>query len=151
MGNPLARPPGLEAWLRARAGRRAGDPSRAWAWARQALAQVGSPPEEELFRRGYRIRLETLSVPGALVRGRVLIEQRLVLLDPEGLEDLSERLRRRGLSGEARERILAHELFHVLEPECPEDLAELSAHLFAGRLLNLEEFPGALDLEDSRP
>ena len=31
----------------------------------------------------------------------------------------------------ARELILAHEVFHLLQPACPESVAELAAHLFA--------------------
>jgi len=112
------------------------------------LKQVNSSPEEELLRLGYQIRSQALGVPGALVRARVLPWKGLVLLDPEGVADLSRRLECRGLAGQARERILAHELFHVLAPACPESLAELAAHLFAGGLLNLQDFPGAIDLPD---
>jgi len=124
------------------------DLTRAWVLAGRALKNVESSPEEELLKRGFRIRVQTLGIPGALVRARVLPRHGLVLLDPEGVADLAARLAGRGLAGQARERILAHELFHVLEPACPEPLAELAAHLFAGVFLSLEDFPGAIDLPD---
>jgi hypothetical protein len=134
---------GMKAWMQAGRRRQPEDLARAWSVAGRALKSAEAPAEVELLKRGFRIRLQALSIPGALVRARVL------LLDPEGMADLSGRLARRGLPGPARERILAHELFHVLEPACPEPLAELAAHLFAGALLNLRDFPGAIDLPDA--
>ena len=46
---------------------------------------------------------------------------------------------------EARDLILAHEAFHVAEPDCPAHLAELSAHLYASRHAGLEIFAGHLE------
>lgn len=140
---------GMKAWMQAGRRRHPEDLARAWSVVVRALKSSGASAEVELLKRGFRIRLQTLSIPGALVRARVLPRQALVILDPEGMADLSGRLARRGLPGPARERILAHELFHVLEPACPEPLAELAAHLFAGALLNLRDFPGAIDLPDA--
>ncbi len=109
-------------------------------------------PEEELLSRGYRVLHRPLGVPGAMVRARVDLAGLQVLLDPEGLADLDRRLRESGVAVEARPLVLAHELFHVLDPGCPGRLAELAAHLFAGELLGLGDFAGAVDLPaTSRP
>ncbi len=124
---------------------------RALEEAQRALAGVTRGPEEELEVRGFRVRIHPLSVPGALVRARVDLDQRRVLLDPQGLEDLEGRLRGRGWKVPARTLALAHELFHVLDPRCPGPLAELAAHLFAGALLDLEGYPGELDEARSTP
>ena len=146
MGEP-ARDRGLQAWLSRHP--RLGPEALAEARARadRACRGLGSPLEE-LRARGYTVAEGPLGVPGALVRARVDLARRRILVDPQGLEDLSTRLLRRGLGGEALQRILAHELFHVLDPACPEALAELAAHLFATDLLGLEDFAGCLDLPE---
>jgi len=97
------------------------------------------------------VQIRRLSVPGALVRARVDLGERLVLLDPQGLEDLEGRLTARGWKVQARALALAHELFHVLDPRCPAPLAELAAHLFAAALLGLEGFPEELDRAPTTP
>lgn len=140
---------GLKAWMQAGRRRHPEDLARAWSLAGRALKSAAPPAEVEFLKRGFQIRLQSLSIPGTLVRARVLPHRGLVFLDPEGMADLAERLARRGLPGPTRERILAHELFHILEPACPEPLAELAAHLFAGAFLNLRDFPGAIDLPDT--
>ena len=139
-------PPGLSAWLQAHPGLGAEALQQARERAGQARARVNRTPEEELLSRGYRVLLRPLGVPGALVRARVDLVGLQVLLDPEGLADLDRRLRESGVAVEARALVLAHELFHVLEPGCPRRLAELAAHLFAGALLGMRHFPGAVDL-----
>ena len=45
-----------------------------------------------------------------------------------------------------RDTILAHEVFHALYPECPGKVAELAAHLFAGRASGLPGFGGLVDV-----
>lgn len=42
--------------------------------------------------------------------------------------------------------IVAHEAFHALHPDCPGKVAELAAHLFAGRLTGLGCFGGLIDV-----
>lgn len=42
--------------------------------------------------------------------------------------------------------VLAHELFHILQPQCPPSLAEASANLFAAGLRHLSYYPGCLDI-----
>lgn len=45
-----------------------------------------------------------------------------------------------------RDAVLAHEIFHVMHPECPGDLAEMGAHLFATRVTALGCYAGLLDV-----
>ena len=132
--------PGLAAWL-ARRGLGAAELEQARGRVARVRAGVDRPPEEELGARGFAVVEGNLGVPGALVRARVDLDRRRVVLDPEGVEDLA----RRGV-GPARACVLAHELFHVLDPGCPARLAELAAHLFATEALGLEVFAGAADL-----
>lgn len=42
--------------------------------------------------------------------------------------------------------IVAHEAFHALHPDCPDSVAELAAHLFAGRVSGFPGFGGLIDV-----
>ena len=137
-------PRGLEAWL-ARRGLGSAELEQARGRVAWARARVSRPPEEELLDRGFAVVEGSLGVPGAVVRARVDLGRRLVVLDPDGVEDLA----RRGV-GPARACILAHELYHVLDPGCPARLAELAAHLFATEALGLEQFAAAADPSPGR-
>lgn len=48
-----------------------------------------------------------------------------------------------------RAAIIGHEAFHVIDPCCPEALAETAAHFFAGRTSGLGCFGGVLDVMQS--
>lgn len=136
---------GLQDWLATRRSLGRADVESALGRAAAARALVSSPPEAELRARGFRIQEAPLGVPGAVVRGRVDLDRLLVVLDPEGVLDLESRMAAAGVAGQARTLVLAHELFHVLDPGCPVRLAELAAHLFATEMVGLGVFAGGLD------
>lgn len=124
------------AWLQRR--RRPAPPDlarRARERAEAALKRVKGTPEEELTARGIRIVEGPLGVPGLTVRARLDLFAKRLTLDPDAIAPM-------GPGG--REAVLAHELFHALDEDCPKDMAEPAAHAFTTLLLNLDRFAGDL-------
>jgi hypothetical protein len=52
---------------------------------------------------------------------------------------------RETVPSDQRGTVIAHEAFHLLDPDCPDPVAEMAAHLFAARTTPIAVFPGALD------
>lgn len=96
-------------------------------------------PGTELAQRGYALEFAALSVPGAKVRARVDLVAHKVWVDGEMVVALARSLSLswgKTCSEEvALQAILAHELFHVLQPEAQGRTAEAAAHLFVWRWL----------------
>lgn len=110
-----------------------------------ALRQVTGTPFEELEKRGIELVPADLSIGRVSVRGRLELDSKRVLYDPRALQDLGRAMDWADLPGEPLELMLAHELFHLLDPGCPSHLAEGAAHMFATRLLGLPYYLGTLD------
>lgn len=136
-------------WQRQRRGRPFPSESldRAHSRARAALAQIHSPAREELRARNIRLVPADLRIGSVVVRARLELDQGRLLYDPAAARRLGEAMAWGGLDRPADplDLVLAHELFHVLEPECPEPEAEAAAHLFATELLKLDYFAGSVD------
>ena len=148
----------LPAWYFARYGRspRKVDIDRAYDWVQRALRLTKRSMEREFEGRGFTIRIQDLSWPvrgkGSCVRLRARLNLRTkeLVLDPKAEADLHNELEAMGfpVSPSPRDVILAHELFHLFCPKCPSDLAEMGAHLYASEQLDLEYFPGLLDVSE---
>jgi hypothetical protein len=148
----------LPAWYFARYGRppHKADVDRAEDWVQKALRSTKRSVEREFEGRGYAIRVADLSWPqiGATtqvrLRARLNLRSKELILDPQAEADLHGELEMMGfpLSPSPREVIMAHELFHLFCPKCPEPLAELAAHLYAAEVLDLSYFPGLLDIAE---
>ncbi|MBI3929913.1 MAG: DUF4127 family protein [Armatimonadetes bacterium] len=125
-----------------------GEPLGRARWrARAALARVRGPAAEEFRRRGFELVPCDLRVGPVSVRARLELDRRRVLFDPASLAELREAMRWAGLDRPADplDLVLAHELFHLFDPGCPDELAEAAAHMFATELLGLDYFAGTLD------
>jgi hypothetical protein len=94
---------------------------------------------------GYLVRIipQPHPVLGRKMRARIDLAARTLEVFQPALEDLADRLAEdtRNL---ALPLVIAHELFHALDPKCSEP--ELAAHLFAARICSAPLFPGFLDL-----
>lgn len=93
-------------------------------------------PEAVLRRLGFAIEYKLLSVPGLLVWGRVILNEKRVYLDREALTFLS----KSGISlaiknslddAWPKRLVLAHELFHILASTRQIEHSELAAIIFA--------------------
>lgn len=145
---------GLEGWARAALRRSPSDlAARADEEARIALSRL--PPagaraslRQELEGRGIHLEEGDLRVGPARIRARLDLDRRTLTWDPETLARLARAIRRSGWPGpeDPLDLALAHELFHLLHPDCPSGLAEAAAHLFTSRLLGLARFAGEVDL-----
>lgn len=147
----------LPAWYFARYGRppHKADVDAAEDWVAKALRMTRRSSEREFEGRGFVIRVADLSWPQlggpkVRLRARLNLRSKELLLDPQAEADLHGELEMMGfpLSPSPREVILAHELFHMFCPKCPSVLAELAAHLYAAEVLQLDYFPGLLDIAD---
>lgn len=149
----------LPAWYYARYGHppRKVDVDSALNWADRALRQIRRPAQREFEGRGFTIRVTDLSWPTPMASGRIRARLNLrlkeLLIDSLAEADIHQSLEHLGfpLSPSPLELMLTHELFHLFCPRCPVALAELSAHLFTGRALGLEYFPGLIDIVESFP
>ena len=108
----------------------------------RALEQVSGGPLEALTSRGIELVATDLRFGRVVLRGRIDLAAKKLSYDPSVLEDLGQAMRWKGLAGDPFEIMLAHELFHLLEPGCRD---EDQAHEFAGRLLGLDYHPRQLD------
>lgn len=139
----------LRRWWRARRRKELSEPQRQLIdhWASTALTrmQAYSSPEDCLERNQihWEITQSSHLVAGVRFRARLDLSARRLTLYAGALDELA---------GPARERklvervILAHEIFHLLCPECPALVHEAAAHWFAAEFTGLPEFPGAWDL-----
>ncbi|CAM9883252.1 unnamed protein product [Phaeothamnion confervicola] len=93
-----------------------------------------------------RFRPQAHKILGNSVRATIDLQTRIVEVFQPAIEELSLRLSQ-DLRPLALPLVLAHELFHALDPKCAEP--ELSAHLFAAIVCEYPHFPGLLDLTDS--
>lgn len=121
---------------------------QACAWARRALRQTRRRSERELCGRGFVIRVQELCFAGVVLRAKLDTHRKELLIDPNAEADLHEAMERLGfpVHPSARALILAHEVFHLFCPKCPEEIAEMAAHLYVSECLGLEYFPGILDI-----
>ncbi len=121
---------------------------RATDWAQKAQRATRREPEAELLGRGIKLSVQSLSFGSVKFRARLNLRHQELVVDAQAEADLHEEMLRLGfpVHPSARELILAHELFHVLCPRCPSDLAEMAAHLYAALVLDLDYYPGILDV-----
>ncbi|MGE0491980.1 MAG: hypothetical protein AB7S38_22395 [Vulcanimicrobiota bacterium] len=108
----------------------------------RALARVEGGPLEALTARGFELVEADLRYGPVVLRGRIDLNSKRLTYDPTVLAGLGQAMRWKGLAGDPFEIMLAHELFHLLEPGCRD---EDQAHEFAGRLLGLDYHPRELD------
>lgn len=108
---------------------------RAEAKAEKHIALTKKEPAEELKRLGFKVKYADLSFPGVLVWGRVNIAEKTVYADLQAAEVLIKRSEvlgdKRLNSDSVLKLILAHELFHILEPHGSCEDAELAAVIFS--------------------
>lgn len=129
------------------------DLDQALCWAERACRQLRRSAEREFEGRGIEIAFQDLTFGGVRVRARLNLKAGKVYIDPAAEADLFQELDRLGfpLSPSPKQLILTHELFHLFCPRCPSALEELAAHLFCASVLELDYFPGLLDLGWSYP
>lgn len=103
---------------------------------------------DQCARMGFvvRFRPKAHKILGNSVRATIDLQTRIVEVFQPAIEELSSRLAPE-LRAKALPLVLAHELFHALDPKCGEP--ELAAHLFAAMVCEYPNFPGLLDLTDS--
>lgn len=87
-------------------------------------------------------------VAGVRFRARLDMHQRRLTLFADALDELQPFCPDRK---QLTEVILAHELFHLLCPDCPAPVQEATAHLFAARVAQIQDFPGLWDLAGKFP
>lgn len=142
----------MPAWYFARRGKplQKRDVERAYTWVHKARKLSRRDPEREFKGRGYEIVFQELGFGGVKLRARLNTTTKQLFLDPGSEADLFADLDRLGFPLEPSpiRLILTHELFHLFCPRCPADIEELAAHLFVAEELELEYFPGILDLPD---
>ncbi|HBM97577.1 TPA: hypothetical protein DD394_08925 [bacterium UBP9_UBA11836] len=94
-----------------------------------------SEPEAALRRLGFAVEYKPLSVPGLLVWGRVVSNEKRVYLDREALTFLSKSAIALGVKKTVddwpKRLVLAHELFHILASKRQIEHSELAAIVFA--------------------
>lgn len=120
----------------------------AYNWVYKARRLTRRDIEREFQGRGFRVNYQSLSFAGVRMRARLNLRGKELFIDPDAEADLFGELDRYGLPTipSPKELILAHELFHLLCPRCPSEVAELAAHLYCAETFGLDYFPGLLDL-----
>ncbi|MBQ7502332.1 hypothetical protein IJT93_06405 [bacterium] len=111
----------------------AAEPERSAA-APAGLGAAGADIAAALEKRGFSVEYRSLSFPGVWVWGRVVPDGKKVFIDREALKIWQERLARlsrEDFSERLESLVLAHELFHIADPGCPAELAELAAAIFS--------------------
>lgn len=103
----------------------------------QALNRTQTDPITELYRRGIEMVEADLRFGPVVLRGRLEVEEKRLYFDPVVLAELQAAMSWAGLPGDPLEIVAAHELFHLLQPDCHGRQAEQAAHLFATRMLGL--------------
>ena len=126
------------------------DVDRACTWVRRALGKTRRRSERELSGRGFDIRIQELSFAGVVLRAKLDTYRKELLIDSNAEADLHEAMESLGFPvyPSARALILAHEVFHLFCPRCPDDIAEMAAHLYVSECLGLDYYPGILDLSN---
>lgn len=131
------------------------DPERyatALAYAEQAFTALGGVPVTEwLAARGITVATSTFPATfgTATVRAHFDPAPPRVTIFEGPLEQAArafETCESGVTEGLLRDTIVAHEAFHVLHPDCPGKVAEVAAHLFAGRASGLGSFGGLVDV-----
>lgn len=142
----------IPAWHFARYGKplQKADLDRAAPWVHRALRRTKREVEREFLGRGYAICVDDLSFGKVRYRARLNTYRKVLVIDSLAEADLHQEMELLGFptSPSPRDLILAHELFHLFCPRCPNKLAELAAHLYCAQVLNLCYFPGILDIAD---
>ena len=140
----------MPAWYFARYGKplQKCDVDRACNWAHRAKKLSRRDPEREFHGRGYQVVYQELGFGGIRLRARLNTRTKQLFLDPESEADLFADLDKLGfpLNPSPKRLILTHELFHLFCPRCPVEVEELAAHLFVADELELDYFPGILDI-----
>ena len=115
-------------------------------WVRRSLDDLVHLGGLEACLEHHGIELELSQQPhcvaGVRFRARLDLHSRRLTMFAAALDELQERCGDRRLLSQV---VMAHEVFHLLSPQCPAGLAEAAAHLFAARCCGLEEFPGNWD------
>jgi len=144
----------LRRWWQQRRRRPLNSPeeSRIDTWVSQGLDRFGPFGSIEDALEQHKIVL-TLSqdaheVAGVRFRARLDMHHRRLTLFAQALDELQAFCPDRK---QLTEVILAHELFHLLCPDCPAPFQEAAAHMFAARVAKLEGFPGLWDLFPRTP
>ena len=142
----------LPAWYFARHGRPLDERlvDKAQVWVHRAERQTKRSAEREFLGRGFEFLYQELSFGGVRLRARLSLRSKEILIDPLAESDLFEELEMLGfpMSPTPKDLILNHELFHLFCPRCPGPVAEIAAHLFCAQILELDYFPGLLDLAE---
>ena len=127
------------------------DVDQAYSWVHRAMRQTRRSAEREFQGRGFQIVYSELSFGEVRMRARLNIRSKTLFIDPGSEADLLQEMDSKGfpLSPSPKDLILAHELFHLFCPRCPSQIAELAAHLYCAESLDLDYFPGLLDLDPS--
>lgn len=98
-------------------------------------AEQTSEPEAALYQLGFAVEYKPLSVPGLLVWGRVVPNEKRVYLDREALTFLSKSNialeMKKTVENWPKKLVLAHELFHILANMRQIKHSELAAIIFA--------------------
>ena len=140
----------MPAWYFSRYGKplEKGQVDLAYMWVYRAQRQTRRCADREFEGRGFEIVYQELSFGGIRLRAKLDLRGKQLIIDPGSEADLLYELDTLGfpLDPSPRDLILAHELFHLFCPRCPSEVAELAAHLYCAEKLNLEYFPGLLDL-----
>lgn len=140
----------LERWWQLRRGRklRPSEFSQIQAWVDRAVRQFQAYGSLEDALEQHKLVLELSQAPhilaGVRFRARLDLHQRRLTLYARALEELAPHCPDPKLRIQT---MLAHEIFHLLCPECPGPFQEASAHGFAARVCGLQSFPGNWDLE----
>lgn len=116
-----------------------------------ALEKTGGINRPDLFSRsGFTLLLvdENPWYGHALQRGILDMEKKSLIIYKKALRELEDACVDFGLhlSCPPLDILMAHETFHLLDPVCPDMLAEISAHLYATRILSLTFYAGLLDI-----
>ena len=122
-------------------------------WVQRAKKQTKRSAEREFLGRGFDVLYRELSFGGVRLRARLSLRDKEVLIDPSAEADLHQELDTLGfpLFPSPKDLVLSHELFHLFCPRCPSSVAEIAAHLYCAEILELDYFPGLLDLADQFP
>jgi hypothetical protein len=126
---------------------------QAFSWVHRAKRVTRRNAEREFEGRGFEVVYQELGFGGVRFRAKLDIRGKTLYIDPGSEADLLFELDALGfpLAPTPKALIMAHELFHLFCPRCPSGIAELAAHLYCADVLDLDYFPGLLDLVPKSP
>ncbi len=131
------------------------DREHARPFVRLALSMVppGTDLKRELQNRGLTLKPGHLQIGNLRIRAQLNLNKNILYYDLTSINELKYALLNSGheIHLDPLDLILAHELFHLLIPDCPRQLAETAAHMFVTEVLNLPFFAGKLDTCETSP